>query len=73
MPINGKVRCIDYCVHRIVAALNAGGILTTSSCCGHGQMPGRIDLEDGSVLSIVPDASHLVWHSGEQMAQPSTG
>ena len=47
MPLNGKVRCIQYCIHRIVAALNAGGVYTTASCCGHGALVGRIDLEDG--------------------------
>ena len=26
MPINGRVRCIDWCIHPIVAALNAGGV-----------------------------------------------
>lgn len=53
MPINGKVRCVDWCIHHIVAALNAGGIETTASCCGHGTQDGRIDLADGRVLMIV--------------------
>ena len=52
MPLSGKVRCIDYCIHQIIAALNAGGIDTASCCCGHGTMPGRIDLMDGRVLTI---------------------
>lgn len=52
MPINGKVRCIDWCIHQIVAALNAGGVETTACCCGHGIKPGRIDLADGRVLII---------------------
>ena len=39
MPINGKVQCIDHCIHRVVAALNAGGVRTIASCCGHGKMP----------------------------------
>lgn len=52
MPINGRVCCIDFCIHHIVAALNAGGIPTVASCCGHGEIPGRIDLEDGRVLTI---------------------
>ena len=52
LPLNGKVRCIDWCIHQIVAALNAGGVVTTSSCCGHGVQEGRIDLEDGRVLVI---------------------
>ncbi len=52
MPINGKVRCIDWCIHQIVAALNASGIPTIACCCGHGKQDGRIDLEDGRVLII---------------------
>lgn len=52
MPLNGKVQCIDWCIHHIVAALNAGGVRTVASCCGHGQGDGRIDLEDGRVLVI---------------------
>lgn len=52
MPINGKVQCIDHCIHHIVAALNAGGVETVASCCGHGTQRGRIDLADGRVLFI---------------------
>ena len=44
MPLNGRVQCIDLCIHHIVAALNAGGVRTVASCCGHGKIPGRIDL-----------------------------
>ena len=52
LPIQGRVRCIDWCIHQIVAALNAGGIETVVSCCGHRRQPGRIDLADGRVLVI---------------------
>ncbi len=52
MPLNGKVQCIDYCIHHIVAALNAGGVRTVGSCCGHKMMKGNIILEDGRVLII---------------------
>lgn len=52
MPINGKVRCIDWCIHQIVAALNAGGVITASCCCGHGTQDGFINLEDGRILVI---------------------
>jgi hypothetical protein len=52
LPLNGRVVCVDWCIHQIVAALNAGGIETTVSCCGHGKMDGRIDLKDGRVLLI---------------------
>ena len=52
MPLNGKVVCIDHCIHQIVASLNAGGVKTVACCCGHGETEGRIDLEDGRILSI---------------------
>lgn len=53
MPIHGKVRCIDRCIHQLVAALNAGGCDTVACCCGHGKMPGQISLEDGRELVIL--------------------
>ncbi|GAB3380900.1 hypothetical protein NCG89_00935 [Spongiibacter taiwanensis] len=52
MPLQGKVRCIDWCIHQIVAALNAGGVETVACCCGHGAEQGRIDLADGRILRI---------------------
>lgn len=52
MPLGGKVQSIDYCVHQIVAALNAGGVVTTGSCCGHKTKPGLITLLDGRVIRI---------------------
>lgn len=53
LPLNGRVRTIDRCIHQIVAALNAGGVMTVACCCGHSKMPGRVDLEDGRVLVVV--------------------
>lgn len=52
MPLNGRVRCIDWCIHHIVAALNAGGVETVSCCCGHGIQDGIIELADGRRLII---------------------
>lgn len=52
LPLGGKVVCVDWCIHQIVSALNAGGIETVASCCGHGKVNGRIDLADGRVLEI---------------------
>lgn len=52
LPINGKVQCIDWCIHQIVAALNAGGIETEACCCGHGKIDGIISLKDGRHLVI---------------------
>lgn len=60
LPINGKVRCIDWCIHHIVAALNAGGVETIACCCGHGKKDGRIDLADGRVLIIKKNRDEIV-------------
>lgn len=55
MPIAGRVRDIDCCIAAVVAALNAGGIRTVASCCGHGRKPGSIALDDGRWLLILDD------------------
>lgn len=52
IPINGKVRCIDKCIHHIIASLNAGGVSTEACCCGHNEMIGNIVLTDGRWLGI---------------------
>lgn len=43
---------VDLCVADIVAALNAAGIRTEMSCCGHGTMDGVVELSDGRSLSV---------------------
>ncbi len=43
---------IDSCIAPIVRALNAAGILTTSSCCGHGKGDGHVALTNGKVLIV---------------------
>lgn len=50
-----KVVDVDACIAPIVAALNAAGVVTVASCCGHGKRPGRISLADGRDLLISPD------------------
>ena len=53
MPLNGRVQGVDWCIADIVAALNAVGITTVASCCGHGdESIARIDLTDGRVLHV---------------------
>ena len=52
LPIRGRVICVDWCIHQIVAALNAGGVETVASCCGHGKQDGLITLADGRELII---------------------
>lgn len=48
------VKGIDACIAPIVAALNAAGIETWQSCCGHGKGTGQINLADGRTLVITP-------------------
>lgn len=77
MPLNGKVRCIDKCIHHIVAALNAGGVETVACCCGHKKGPGRIDLADGRVLMVVSQelvaAFEIEWSaSSGHCSEPKT-
>jgi hypothetical protein len=62
LPINRRVIAIDWCIHHIVAALNAGGVETFASCCGHGKQDGSIVLKDGRELVIrkyAPPANDL--------------
>jgi len=47
---------IDTCIADLVRALQAAGIDMRASCCGHGDGPGRIDLQDGRTLFIVEPA-----------------
>ena len=46
------IKQIDACIAPIVEALNAGGIQTYSSCCGHGKGDGSIALSDGRELVV---------------------
>ena len=43
---------VDACIAPIVKALVAGGVLTSGSCCGHGEGAGSILLQDGRELRI---------------------
>ena len=52
MPIGGRLQDIDLCIATLVAALNASSLVTVASCCGHGTMPGRISLEDGTEIEV---------------------
>ena len=50
---------IDRCIAPIVAALEAAGIQMRSSCCGHGERNGLIELQDGRRLVIEHESNHL--------------
>lgn len=49
-----KLVAVDACIAPIVRALNAGGVPTVASCCGHGRGPGNITLDDGRELVVMP-------------------
>lgn len=72
LPLNGKVVCIDWCIHQLVAALNAGGVQTSACCCGHGRQPGRIDLADGRILRIEnpPNCDLAICCDGREFHSP---
>lgn len=55
LPLGGRCRTIDRCIHHLVAALNAAGVETVACCCGHGKQLGSIALADGRELVIAPD------------------
>lgn len=46
---------VDACIQPLVQAINDTGIQTLNSCCGHGQRPGWIALEDGRHILIAKD------------------
>lgn len=46
---------IDYCVARLVAALEAGGLRSIASCCGHGKMPPTVLLEDRTYVVLLTE------------------
>lgn len=48
-----KVIGVDQCIAPLVAALNAGGIATICSCCGHGYLPGSVILADDTWLMLL--------------------
>lgn len=52
MAVSQRVVCVDYCIAHIVACLNAGGLVTISSCCGHGKIDGSIILKDGRHIRV---------------------
>lgn len=54
---------VDACIQPLVQAINDGGIQTTNSCCGHGQRPGWIALEDGRHIFIARDHYEMVGMS----------
>lgn len=46
---------MDRCIAPLVEALNAAGVETVASCCGHGYRPGNVALRDGREIVIAKD------------------
>ena len=53
--------CVDSCIAPLVKALNDAGIRTLASCCGHGNIPGTIILEDENWLIIADPKTAQTW------------
>ncbi len=49
-----KLVGIDSCIAPLVKALNDVGLMTESSCCGHGKGPATIALPDDQWLIVLP-------------------
>lgn len=49
----------DPCIEPFLRALNAAGLRTLASCCGHGTHASTIALADGKWLAIFPNRDSL--------------
>ncbi len=58
--IAGKPIRVDSCIASLVEAVNTR-YATIESCCGHGQVLGTIDLEDGRRLLVEPAEGLPPW------------
>lgn len=52
VKIGGRLFLIDKCLVDIVWRLNAMGKFTNACCCGHGEKPAVIVLDDGRALVV---------------------
>lgn len=56
---NVQIVFVDACIQPLVQAINDAGFQTINSCCGHGQRPGWIALEDGRHVLIAKDHAEM--------------
>jgi hypothetical protein len=42
----------DPCLEPLIRALNAAGLATIASCCGHGRLPATVALADGRYVTV---------------------
>lgn len=50
---------VDKCIAPLVKALQESGIDMRGSCCGHGNAPSEISLQDGRMIIIIKRKSYL--------------
>lgn len=55
LKLNNQDIEVDACIAHLIKGLNDSGFKTIACCCGHGNRPGYIRLEDGRELMVVPD------------------
>lgn len=60
MRIGGEAVSVDACLAALVTALNAGGIPTRASCCGHGTHDGYILCAD-RLLIVCQERGDAAW------------
>lgn len=54
---------VDACIQKLVQGLNNAGFQTINSCCGHGQRPGWIALENGNHILIAKNHEEMLHMS----------
>ncbi len=70
MPLDERVRDVDFCIAGLVAVLNAANRPTDASCCGHGRFPANILLRDGRRLIVCTKEQFreiFTWWTWKQM------
>jgi len=72
VEIDGKPVEVDECIADIVIALNAAGIRTRDSCCGHGRNAGGVSMADGRWLLVTTRAGAIGAHASLPYASSNT-
>lgn len=56
---------VDACIQPLVQAINDAGIQTINSCCGHGQIPTTVALNDGRYVIVAKDFAEFKQIMGQ--------
>lgn len=69
----------DPCIEPLVRALNAAGLRTIASCCGHGTHPTSVVLDDDRFVVVVDRATYEQMEAGaskgdeQERREPTNG